>query len=195
VTSDGDDPLTDPQWDEITKRLSLPDAARAEIDAAIHMARSHLKTWKNPPSEVEKRLETVAHAASKLAKLLEGLDQQERFELIEGSSGREFGRIGSWIPYIKGIAQACEDASTQVSPIGRTWMVDSLIASLDGTLQKFARTRVCQEKRVISFLTAVCGIADKEFGASTVLSAIKRLKPRGEFRDKKLSKSTADSSR
>ncbi|MBR1156809.1 hypothetical protein [Bradyrhizobium sp. JYMT SZCCT0428] len=191
-TSSYGGPLTEQQWHHVNRYVKLPAAARVATDKAIHMARERSRLWKHKPSVVERNLRSVSQSASKLMKLLENLDYQHRIELLEGSGSF---RIDEAIAFAKRISEGGENAATQVSKAGKKFRIDALIADLDQILQTFAGTRACQEKKVMSFITTVSGIADKEFSAGTVVSAVKRLMPRGKFRRKTISKSATDSRR
>jgi hypothetical protein len=191
--------LDDKQWASITERLKLPDDARFNVAFAIHAYREQRLLWKRSPAQVAARLKRISDAAEKLAKLLDGLEEQERIELIEamptGQRYVEGSRIEAAISEVRGIETMCAAASKQVSKIGKIYLLDGLIASLDGILREFSDMEVSQEKPVLSFLTAVCGIADAKFGSGSVKEAIRRFKPHVEFPEKDFSKPDVNSGR
>ena len=207
--------LSDGQWAIINERLKLPNDARFDVSFAIHAYREQRRLWKRSPAQVAARLKRTAAAAKKLAKLLEGLEEQERIEVIEASRYVDHDIVESAIAEVRNIETICADASTQVSKIGKTWLFDRLVESLDRVLREFAGKGLSQEKSVLSFLTAVFAIADacerlgettprhgrspgqrratkrSKSGIGSVKEALRRFKPRVEFSEKDLSKPDA----
>jgi hypothetical protein len=187
--------LSDQQWHAIIRCLMLPDSARADIELAIHAYRGRRSMWERPISTVEKRLKQVSAAAVKLARLLKGLDQRERIELVEnwvhGQTNADRGNIEATISRIELLAAISSNASAQVSVVRPTYWHDWLIERLDHILQEFAGKRVSRAKAVLPFITQVCGTADKKFGPGAVVAAVQRFRSRVDFQEKNIAKHDA----
>jgi hypothetical protein len=131
-----------------------------------------------------------------LATLLERLEEQDRIEIIEawpaGRRGAEGNRIQAIVAKIKELSTVCADASAQVSNISRNYLFDQMIANLDKILHGFTNRGVSRGKAAMSFLAAVCRVADEGLGTGAIEEAIKRLQGRGEIPTKKSRKPTAE---
>lgn len=191
--------LTEIQWAAVTKRLKLPVEARADIELAIRDYRGQRALWRRPPAAVGKRLKQTSAAALKLANLLDGLDEQDRIEIIEawpiGRREVQSGRIPTLVAEIKELSIVCADASAQVSNVSRIYLLDQLIANLDKILHAFTGQGVSRAKSAMSFLGAVCCIADEGLRLGAIEEAIKRLQGRGEIATKRSRKLTAENAR
>jgi len=185
--------LSDEQWNEIAKCLKLPDEARIDLGFSIHAFREQQSMWDDAPSEVRKKLKRTSAAALKLLELLEGIKQRERFDLVEAGYGGV--RLEGAAAEIKALAEACAEASTQVSDVRWTYWQDWLIDKLDHILWEFADQRVSRSKAVLDFLKTVCQIAHPNFGPGAVVSAVGRFVPPVRFKNENLSKSGAESRR
>lgn len=194
--------LSDKQWAEITARLRLPDPARARIEDEINRYREIRATWRRPPGEVKKRLARIVASATKLEKLLNNLDKQERIELSEVWSmdlskivlmggGGAYSPLDSAIIDVRRISIACRAASDNVSRFSKAEQAISLVDWMDGILQEFADRRVSQEQAVLSFLNSVYKFANGRRAEGTVAEAVKKLiRSRGEKPTKKSSKAS-----
>jgi hypothetical protein len=192
--------LNDKQWNKITGRIKLPEAARGEIEREIIWYLEICSTWHRPPGEVGKRLNQVSAAASKLAALLKGLETQERLELaevwpVDVDRLSNFSRVDQAILDAKAISTVCKAAREQISKLNQTTRVDGLIERLDRILLDRANLRVSQAQGTISFLIAVFDIAKIDLSESSIRSYVKRLRGNGISRKKELSKSTSVSRR
>jgi hypothetical protein len=191
--------LTDLQWAVITKRLKLTVEARVDIELAIHAYRGQRALWHRPPAAVGKRLKQTSAAARKLANLLERLEEQDRIEIVEawpiGRRAIQGARIETIVAEIKELSTVCANASEQVSNVSRIYSLDQLIANLDKILRRFGERGASRAKAAMSFLVAVCCIADQGLGTGAIEEAIKRLQGRGEITTKKIRKSTPESAR
>jgi hypothetical protein len=192
--------LNDKQWKNITGRIKLPEAARGEIEREIIWYLEICSTWHRPPSEVGKRLDQVSAAASKLAGLLAGLEDQERLELaevwpVDASRVSILSRVDQAILDAKSVSIVCKAAREQISKLNQATRVDGLIERLDRILLEHATLRVSQAQGTISFLIAVFDIAKIDLSESSIRSYVKRFRGNGISREKELSKSTSDSRR
>lgn len=185
--------LTDHQWALVIKRLKLPTEARVDVEFAIHAYREQRALWRRTPAEVTKLLERTSAAASKLAKLLEQLEDQGRLEITEAwpiSRRSADNKIETMVANIKELSIAC--ASAQASDMDRPFLLDQLIVNLDKVLHAFTGSGVSRGKPAMAFLSAACSITEEGLGTGAVEEAIKRLQGRGEIKIKKSRKSTAE---
>jgi hypothetical protein len=186
--------LRDKQWNEITKYVKLPDEARLQIEAAVQMHSRSLSLWVKSPSKVKKPLIEISSTALKLARLLGRLSEQERIELLEADEGPFYRkRITLMIAEAEDLSKSCVSASKDLYKVSRPELLDRLVFTLDGILQEFTGRQASQEKDVLSFLTTVCGIADRKFGTASIVKAIQRVKAPGKKRTENNSNPPAES--
>jgi hypothetical protein len=186
------------QWKKITERLELPDAARGEIEREIIWYAEICSTWHRPPSQVSKNLKRVSDTASKLADLLDGLEEQERIELIEAwphepSLRFDLGRIDAAALSARTVSIACE--AVQISKLSQPTRVDGLIERLDSILHQFSDVGVSQAQAVMTFLVEVFKAAGIKLKERSIRLAVERFHARGKKRKKEFSKSATDSRR
>jgi hypothetical protein len=186
--------LSDAQWNKIVRCVRLAEEARPQIEAAVQMHSRSLSLWAKSPSKVKKPLIEISSTALKLARLLGRLSEQERIELLE-ADGESFKhkRITTMIAEADALSKSCVSASRDLFKVSRLELLDNLIFMLDRILQEFAGRHASQEKDILSFLTTVCGIADRKFGAASVAKAAHRIKARRRTQIENNSKSPADS--
>jgi hypothetical protein len=185
--------LSDEQWGRITKCLKLRNDARTDLEFSIHIYREQQLLWDNAPSEVRKKLKQKSAAASKLLKLLEAVGERERIDLAE--IGYSKARLHAAKAEIKAVAEACAEASRQVSDVRWTYWQDQLIGALDRILWEFSRQRVSRSKAVLDFLKTVCQIAHPKFGPGAVVLAVGRFEPPDRFQNQNISKPDTESRR
>jgi hypothetical protein len=192
--------VRDEQWKKITEHLKLPDAARGEIEREIIWYVEICSTWHRPPSEVGKRLDQVSAAASRLAALLERLEERERLELAEvwpADTTRlsTLGRVDQAILDAKSVSIICKTAREQISKLNQPTRVDELIERLDSILHQFSDVGVSQAQAVMTFLVEVFKAAGIKLKERSIRLAVERFHARGKKRKKEFSKSATDSRR
>jgi hypothetical protein len=191
--------LDERQWRRITQYIKLPDAARELVEREIIWYRELHSVWGRPPSQVSKNLKRVSDAASKLVDLLEGLEDQERIELIEAwprePSLLRFGlnRIDAAALNARTVSIACE--AVQLSKLSQPTRVDGLIERLDSILHQFSDVGVSQTQAVMTFLVEVFKAADIKLKERSIRFAVERFHTPGKKRKKDFSKSATDSRR
>jgi hypothetical protein len=191
--------LNDSRWAVITKHLKLRDEARTHVEFQIMRYReSYLRwseQWSKPDGEVSEYLGRVGATAKRLADLLEGMGNQEAVELLEaraGGNGLPFLKRQDLTAHVRELSDACARAPNQLSRTSRTAHLDDFIKEMDAILRQFSGQRVSRGKAVMSFLAAVCSVADEGLGTGAIEEAIKRLQGRGEIPTKKSGNPTAE---
>lgn len=191
--------ISDRLWAKMTARLALPDAARPHIECAIAQYQELDSVWKHSPSEVNKKLKRVSDAASKLADLLESLDEQEQIELTEAWPLEpslldvKLGRLDAAILRARTVSIACENV--QASEFNRRERSVDLVERLDPILRQFLGYGVYQSRPVIAFLEVVFEAAKINVADRSIRARIKNFNDRGKKRNDNASRFATDSGR